>query len=143
MMTHIFSESNGRKIIAAKGAPEALINVSHLNDTEKQQIHSTIELLATEGYRVLGVGVSNFAGEDYPDQQQDLPFEFMLNALRLYQKISFELFQQRTGLDFSSIETLLRQAQQQGLLTYDSVAMETTELGKRFYNNLLTLFMRD
>jgi Ca2+-transporting ATPase len=76
MMTHIFSESNGRKIIAAKGAPEALINVSNLNDTEIQQIYSAIELLATEGYRVLGVGVSNFAGEDYPDQQQDLPFEF-------------------------------------------------------------------
>jgi Ca2+-transporting ATPase len=76
MMTHIFSESNGRKIIAAKGAPEALINVSILNETEIQQIHSAIELLATEGYRVLGVGVSNFAGEDYPTQQQDLPFEF-------------------------------------------------------------------
>jgi Ca2+-transporting ATPase len=76
MMTHIFLESNGRKIIAAKGAPEALINVSNLNETEIQQIHSAIELLATEGYRVLGVGVSNFVGENYPDQQQDLPFEF-------------------------------------------------------------------
>jgi len=76
MMTHIFSESNGRKIIAAKGAPEALINVSNLNETEIQQIHSAIKLLATEGYRVLGVGVSNFVGEDYPEQQQDLPFEF-------------------------------------------------------------------
>jgi Ca2+-transporting ATPase len=76
MMTHIFSERNGRKIIAAKGAPEALINVSNLSETEKQQTHSAIELLATEGYRVLGVGVSNFVGEDYPAQQQDLPFEF-------------------------------------------------------------------
>ena len=76
MMTHIFSESSGRKIIAAKGAPEALINVSDLNETEIQQIHSAIALLATEGYRVLGVGVSNFVGEDYPTQQQDLPFEF-------------------------------------------------------------------
>ncbi|MEQ5791758.1 cation-translocating P-type ATPase [Muricauda sp. NFXS6] len=76
MMTHIFSGSKGRKIIAAKGAPEALINVSNLNETEIQQIHSAIEILATEGYRVLGVGVSNFVGEDYPDQQQDLPFQF-------------------------------------------------------------------
>ncbi len=76
MMTHIFSESNGRKIVAAKGAPEALISISNLNETEIQQIHSAIELLAKEGYRVLGVGVSNFVGEDYPAQQQDLPFEF-------------------------------------------------------------------
>ena len=76
MMTHIFSNKNGDKIIAAKGAPEALIKVSNLNETEIQQIHSAIELLATEGYRVLGVGVSNFEGEDYPAQQQDFPFEF-------------------------------------------------------------------
>lgn len=76
MMTHIFSDSEGHKIIAAKGAPEALIKVSNLNENEIQQIHAAIELLATEGYRVLGVGVSNFVGEDYPAQQQDLPFEF-------------------------------------------------------------------
>ena len=76
MMTHIFSESSGRKIIAAKGAPEALIDVSKLDETEINQIHSAIELLATEGYRVLGVGVSNFVGDEYPAQQQDLPFEF-------------------------------------------------------------------
>lgn len=76
MMTHLFSDNNGNKIIAAKGAPEALIAVSNLNEIEIQQIHSAIELLATEGYRVLGVGVSDFEGEDYPAQQQDLPFEF-------------------------------------------------------------------
>lgn len=67
----------------------------------------------------------------------------MLNALRLYQTISAELFQQRTGLAFSSIENILQKAQQQNLLIYDTTCMETTELGKRFYNNLLTLFMHD
>jgi Ca2+-transporting ATPase len=76
MMTHIFSKSKGRKIIAAKGAPEALIKVSNLKETEIQQIHAAIEILAAEGYRVLGVGISNFEGEDYPAQQQDLHFEF-------------------------------------------------------------------
>jgi P-type Ca2+ transporter type 2C len=76
MMTHIFSDNKSSKIIAAKGAPEALINVSNLNDAEIQQIESAIELLASEGYRVLGVGVSHFEGVEYPEQQQDLPFEF-------------------------------------------------------------------
>ncbi|MDP3927716.1 MAG: cation-translocating P-type ATPase, partial [Bacteroidota bacterium] len=76
MMTHIFSDSNGGKIIAAKGAPEALMNASNLKENEIQQIHSAIQILAAEGYRVLGVGVSHFVGEDYPTQQQDLPFEF-------------------------------------------------------------------
>ena len=76
MMTHIFLDDQGTKIMAAKGAPEALIRIAELSAAEKQQIHSAIELLASEGYRVLGVGVSYFVGDDYPTQQQDLPFEF-------------------------------------------------------------------
>jgi len=76
MMTHIFENNKRNRIIAAKGAPEALINVSNLTETEKQQIHSAIQLLASDGYRVLGVGVSNFADNDYPATQQDLSFQF-------------------------------------------------------------------
>ncbi len=76
MMTHIFEGTNGNKIIAAKGAPEALINISDLTDTEKQQINEAIQLLTNDGYRVLGLGVSNFIGDNYPVNQQDLPFEF-------------------------------------------------------------------
>jgi len=76
MMTHVFSDNSGNRIIAAKGAPEALINVSNLTENEKQQIYSAIQLLATEGYRVLGVGISHFEGNNYPSNQQDLPFEF-------------------------------------------------------------------
>ena len=77
MMTHVFEEKNGSRIIAAKGAPEALMNVSKLSDVEKQQIKEAIRLLASEGYRVLGVGQSTFEGNDYPKLQQDLPFKFM------------------------------------------------------------------
>jgi Ca2+-transporting ATPase len=76
MMTHTFEQSKDNRIIAAKGAPEALMNVSKLADAEKQQINTAIELLANDGYRVLGVGVSNFAGDNYPEKQQDLSFEF-------------------------------------------------------------------
>ena len=76
MMTHVFSDNKGNKIIAAKGAPEALMDGAKLTDLEKQQIHSAIQRLATEGYRVLGVGLSDFSGDDYPTKQQDLTFEF-------------------------------------------------------------------
>ena len=76
MMTHIFEDNNGNKIIAAKGASEALMNVSNLTEAEKQQINQAIEFLANDGYRVLGVGMSNFTGDNYPAKQQDLPFEF-------------------------------------------------------------------
>ncbi|WMN12117.1 cation-translocating P-type ATPase [Marivirga salinae] len=75
MMTHVFSDNQNKKIIAAKGAPEALINISNLSESEKKDIHSAIQLLAREGYRVLGVGVSDFSVGEYPEKQQDLPFE--------------------------------------------------------------------
>ena len=77
MMTHVFEDAKGHKIIAAKGAPEALITVSKLTDTEKQQIHKAIKLLADDGFRVLGVGVSNFTGDNYPEKQQDFSFKFI------------------------------------------------------------------
>jgi Ca2+-transporting ATPase len=76
MMTHVFENAEGHRIIAAKGAPEALINASNLTDSEKQKVHAAIEMLATDGYRVLGVGVADFTGSDYPEEQEDLPFEF-------------------------------------------------------------------
>jgi P-type Ca2+ transporter type 2C len=76
MMTHVFESNKGNRIIAAKGAPEALMHVSNLTESEKQQINEAIKSLATDGYRVLGVGVSNFTGNTYPVKQQDLPFQF-------------------------------------------------------------------
>jgi len=77
MMTHVFADDNKNRVITAKGAPEALMNVSDLSEKEKQQIKEAIQLLATDGYRVLGVGVSSFTGDDYPAKQQDLPFQFI------------------------------------------------------------------
>lgn len=76
MMTHIFEDAQGRRIIAAKGAPEALIKASNLNEVEMQHVHSAIQSLASDGYRVLGVGTSAFTGHDYPEKQDDLPFQF-------------------------------------------------------------------
>ncbi|MBK8846634.1 MAG: cation-translocating P-type ATPase [Bacteroidetes bacterium] len=77
MMTHVFADNKGKRIVAAKGAPEALINVSTLSETEKAQIHSAIKLLTTDGYRVLGLAESKFLGYVYPANQQDLPFKFI------------------------------------------------------------------
>lgn len=77
MMTHVFSNGKDKRIIAAKGAPEALINVSSLSESEKVQIESAMSTLAESGYRVLGVGVSDWEQDEYPDQQQDLPFKFL------------------------------------------------------------------
>lgn len=76
MMTHIFEDSKGKKIIAAKGAPEVIIEVSHLSEKEKKQVLVAIEKMANEGYRVLGVGVTEFSGTNYPKTQQEFKFTF-------------------------------------------------------------------
>ena len=76
MMTHLFENDLGKRIIAAKGAPEALMNVSNLTAIEKQQIEDAIKTLATDGYRVLGVGEANFSGNNFPATQQEFQFTF-------------------------------------------------------------------
>lgn len=76
MMTHLFENDSGNRIIAAKGAPEAIMNVSNLTTTEKQQIEEVIKLLATDGYRLLGVADTNFSGSNFPAKQQGFQFRF-------------------------------------------------------------------
>ena len=76
MMTHIFENETSQRIIAAKGAPEALMQVSHLSDEEKLQIENAITILAADGYRVLGVGLSVFPGNNFPTSQQEFQFQF-------------------------------------------------------------------
>ncbi|MFV8343769.1 cation-translocating P-type ATPase [Flavobacterium sp. XS2P39] len=76
MMTHVFENQNGTRIIAAKGAPEALLACSNLSGKETQQICAAMTTMATKGFRVLGVGVADFTGTDYPKKQQDFLFHF-------------------------------------------------------------------
>lgn len=77
MMTHIFEDGTGNRIIAAKGAPEALLNICGLSDREKEQANDALQMLAADGYRVLGVGKANFNGDNFPKAQQDFPFIFL------------------------------------------------------------------
>lgn len=76
MMTHVFEDKSGNRIIAAKGAPEAMMNVSGLTTAKRQQIEDALATLTKEGYRVLGVGEAYFKGNNYPLRQQEFPFTF-------------------------------------------------------------------
>jgi Ca2+-transporting ATPase len=76
MMTHVFEDRNQNRIIAAKGAPEALMQLCGLGREHSNEINNAVRTLTAEGYRVLGVGQSSFKGDDFPAQQQDLPFIF-------------------------------------------------------------------
>ncbi|MBQ0908993.1 cation-translocating P-type ATPase [Flavobacterium sp. F-328] len=77
MMTHIFENKSGERIIAAKGASEAIIAVSKLSKDEKAANLDAIKELSIEGYRILGVGRAIFTGKNYPKTQQEFEFEFV------------------------------------------------------------------
>ncbi len=76
MMTHIFADDSGRRIIAAKGAPEAIVNLCAVSITDQQKITDAIDSLTKDGYRVLGVAEADFAGDQYPKTQQEFQFNF-------------------------------------------------------------------
>ena len=72
---------------------------------------------------------------------EDLPFEFLMNALRLTDGVALELFSQRTGVPVSALDKGLRQAQQRGLLCADPQRLAASAQGQLFLNDLLHIFL--
>ncbi len=72
---------------------------------------------------------------------RDLMFEFMLNALRLTDGVPLSLFQARTGLSVSQIESVMRTARERGLLLDDDERICASVLGQKFLNDLVGMFL--
>lgn len=70
-----------------------------------------------------------------------IAFEFMLNALRLKDGVSTDLFEARSGLDFDSIRKIVKKLQADGLLKQNDTFIKTTDLGFLHLNTLLMAFM--
>jgi oxygen-independent coproporphyrinogen-3 oxidase len=73
----------------------------------------------------------------------DLPFEFMLNALRLVEGFDVSLFGERTGLSVLTVEARLAEAEKKGLLSRDWKRIRPTERGRHFLNELVGGFLPD
>ncbi|MCU0898586.1 MAG: radical SAM family heme chaperone HemW [Burkholderiales bacterium] len=71
----------------------------------------------------------------------ELPFEFMMNAMRLAAGFETALFAERTGLPVSVAEAPLALAEAKGLIERDALRIRPTERGRRFLNDLLELFL--
>ncbi|CAM2179364.1 heme chaperone HemW [Paraburkholderia sacchari] len=81
--------------------------------------------------------------EEHEVSARDLPFEFMLNALRLVEGFPVHRFLERTGLPITTIEPALQEAEKRGLILRDYEKIVPTELGQRFLNDLQELFLRE
>jgi putative oxygen-independent coproporphyrinogen III oxidase len=72
---------------------------------------------------------------------QDLPFEFMLNVLRLSEGVQTITFSERTGLPLSMISKELSEASHKGLLDSNPAVLKASEQGFRYLNNLQEIFL--
>ena len=72
---------------------------------------------------------------------QDLPFEFMLNALRLTEGVETRTFSERTGLPLNVIGKSLDEACKKGLLDPNPSVLKATDQGLRYLNNLQEIFL--
>jgi oxygen-independent coproporphyrinogen-3 oxidase len=73
--------------------------------------------------------------------RDELPFEFMMNALRLNEGFDATLFNERTSLSLLNIQRELNEAEQRGLLFRDHQRIAPTKQGQRFLNDLLEMFL--
>ena len=84
---------------------------------------------AVQEHRVIGVA--------------DLPFEFMMNALRLTDGVARALFSERTGLPISVVAKILTRAEEKQLIARNHRHLAPTQKGQRFLNDLLEMFLPD
>lgn len=87
------------------------------------------------------VGTQNPLQEEHEVSIADLPFEFMMNALRLAEGFAVADFSARTGLPIHVIQKELAEAERRGLIVRDHLRIAPTALGRRFLNDLLQLFL--
>jgi len=87
------------------------------------------------------LAAANTLVEEREVPASEVPFEFMLNALRLLEGFEVKLFGERTGLPLGAIEKSLEQAEGKGLLERDWQRIRPSERGRLFLNELLELFL--
>jgi oxygen-independent coproporphyrinogen-3 oxidase len=92
-------------------------------------MESVAQGLQVQGEQVLG--------------KDDLAFEFMMNALRLNGSFDEALFQERTSLPLLVIRRELEEAERRGLLVREAGRIAPTQMGQRFLNDLLEIFLRE
>jgi Ca2+-transporting ATPase len=77
-MSHVWKAVAGdANVVAAKGAPEAIIELCHLDASAQVRIAAAVDAMAAQGLRVLGVAQARFAGEQWPAIEHDFEFKFI------------------------------------------------------------------
>ena len=111
-----------------------------LSDPADARIVRTTKYKVPRGYLEHAARGDGF-GSAQAVAQADLPFEFMMNALRLNEGVDAALFTARTGLAASAIDAPLRDARARGWLEPDPARIVPTARGRRFLNDVMAAFL--
>ena len=77
-MSHVWAAAgDGTQTVAAKGAPEAVVDLCHLGPAQRAHIASAVDAMAAQGLRVLAVARGVFAGQQWPANEHDFDFAFV------------------------------------------------------------------
>ncbi len=111
-----------------------------LSDTATGQVHRRWKAKLPRAYLEAAGGPARIGGDGTVDAAE-LPFEYMLNALRLIDGVPMSDFAARTGLDPERLKAPLQEARRRGWLTDDAARLQTTAQGQRFLNDVMGLFL--
>ena len=90
-MSHVWLAREGdAQVVAAKGAPEAIVDLCHLGSAAQSEIALAVDAMAAQGLRVLGVAQARFTGESWPTLEHDFDFEFV-GLLGLFDPLRAEI----------------------------------------------------
>ena len=119
---------------------------AHGKISSSASIHGSIlrrwKLKNPRDYLAAAASAARIGGDD-PIELAQRPFDYMLNALRLVEGFSLPDFESRTGLDRAVIAGQLAHAQLMGWLQANGERIVPTELGRRFTNDVVSLFLQD
>lgn len=113
---------------------------AHGKISQANTIERTIRPKHPDAY-LKSIHLDNFISERKEIAKSDLPFEFMMNALRLNQGVPNAYFTERTRYPFQQITPILQKAKQLGLMDTNPTRLMPSLLGRRFLNDLITLFL--
>ncbi|WP_230370112.1 hypothetical protein [Paludibacterium denitrificans] len=77
-MSHVWDGTPAaHRVVAAKGAPEAIADLCHLSAADSARVSQQAEQLADDGLRVLAVAKARYSGDSAPSLQHDFDFEWV------------------------------------------------------------------
>ena len=85
--------------------------------------------------------VKNKKNDFFEVKKSDLPFEFMLNRLRVFDETKYDEFENTTRLNFSTVKDKLEKAKGEGLLRFSDTGYALTDKGRWMLNDILELFL--